>query len=897
MSTSTTHKKLSGEICIYIDNSDLLIQGQIAYARKKRLESWSDPTWRFDVGRLKDILLGNSELRADEKRFEPRFNLYGSEPPPVDSVWRALKSHNINVNLFARSSWTKREKQVDAELIADLVAQASKAYYLQIPTVFIIVSGDQDINTAVEKITSDFGHRVHVWSWKDGLSDVYKRHEEKRDLVQVHLLDDYLDYIGFCETTWKADRNVISPYSIVVLDPLPKSKEIEEFLSRFPAPAYKYESVPKRAQAASQDLVIIPAYAWTMKPDALNGLFMKAKAQLESHGLVVLTYLEYSQRYLGNSRSEVPLAASNRFEELLNQGEDVEDDGDSDEDRRDDDNGDTDDGFVEADQGFEKRKTWLKNNEEKLRNRCNWKQYCSKGKQCKFGHTKEEEARFETYGITRAIKYKPCRTQNCLRGSRCSFAHGKAELFCPTCDTRGDHQMSDCPERYPRPGTRQQVQALAAPAVEQIKTGWEAKPVAHLLPRKTYVRLMASASSQLRWSNAAKRQRFLHICTGDEDEDRKQYIFYITLNEHKEYEILDGSLGRIASLPTISLDIPRASDRVMDILQHLAISKCFEGVENPIPDASLEGSFALFPTKRARASGIFDVRDGDTWGFRVENLGYRPLYLAVFKIAPTWHITNLLLQAGLGECDFAVVEPKGENGSGKTEIRLKMQVSELLRSRGEKRCQDIVKIFITSEPTSFPSVVLPELSLHTETPDRVARGGDDQLLKFFLALATPQKEWATRNFIICTVTDGEDNMSAQGSLRMQLVNSVNSILIEHSDGYSAPTAGIDSGYGSASKASDQAEGLSGEALSNCAASDNTDNLSIDLSIPLQNEYIGLFSEKLADAVFLQPLEATPSIPSIHDLPELLRVFSLKLSMSEGPGLSRRAGNFARKHKE
>ncbi|KAK3342028.1 caspase domain-containing protein [Lasiosphaeria hispida] len=305
-------------------------------------------------------------------------------------------------------------------------------------------------------------------------------------------------------------------------------------------------------------------------------------------------------------------------------------------------------------------------------------------------------------------------------------------------------------------------EAPPAPSpVERIETGWKAKPVTCLSPHKVSVRLSASASSQLSWTEAEKQQRFLHLCT--DGEDTEPCIFYVALNEHKEYEIQDGSPETIVGLPTIPLDMPRASDRIMNVLQHLAMFKFFEGVENRTPNPSFEDSFSLISIDGAGSSGVFDVRHGDKWGFRVENLGDRPLYLAIFNFKPSWQVTNLVSQAGGGDC--IVVQPKGKDGTGEKEIRLRMHVPEPLRSRGEKRCEDIVKVFITSKQTSFPAMVLPEISLHAETLSRAARGSDDRLSEFLWKLATPfryttfrnqdqvQEDWASRNFIICTAME------------------------------------------------------------------------------------------------------------------------------------------------
>ena len=99
-----------GTVHIYIDNSNLWIQGQKTYAEKKGLTVEWDPTWRFDVGRLKDILTRNSPLQDREMSFNVKVHLYGSTPPPVDTVWQAIKSHDVDVNTFARSTWTGREE-------------------------------------------------------------------------------------------------------------------------------------------------------------------------------------------------------------------------------------------------------------------------------------------------------------------------------------------------------------------------------------------------------------------------------------------------------------------------------------------------------------------------------------------------------------------------------------------------------------------------------------------------------------------------------------------------------------------------------------------------------------------------------------------------------------------
>lgn len=186
----------TGKTFIYIDNSHLWIQCKKTYTEKRGLDVSQNPTCLIDVGVLKDILLGHSDLSDDEKTFDPKVRLYGSTPRIVDSLWKAFESYDIKDSSFVRSSWTRREKELDLELIVDSVDEACDLYYNQIPAVFIIVSGDIVVRSAVVKITRK-GFRVHLWPWKNGLAKVFTEEDKDIDwdLFQVHYLDSLLERI------------------------------------------------------------------------------------------------------------------------------------------------------------------------------------------------------------------------------------------------------------------------------------------------------------------------------------------------------------------------------------------------------------------------------------------------------------------------------------------------------------------------------------------------------------------------------------------------------------------------------------------------------------------------------------------------------------------------------
>lgn len=431
---------------VYIDNSNLWIQGQKTYARKRGMRVLQDPTWRFDVGRLLDVLAGQSGLPTEERQHNFQYFLFGSTPPPVDSVWVAMEACNVHVSTFPRSKWTGREKQVDQKIASKSVSHASNAYHSGNPCEVIIVSGDSDMIAAVETIREEYGLSVDIWSWKDGLAHEYLQLQKKDQDIKVHLLDDYLDHIGFCHTEFRVDRNVIDPHSIVVLDPMPKATEVEEVLSDLPIPVYLYNCATRRPNASSKDLVLIPVSAKVMTYKQLEDFFFAAKKRFEPYGLGIMAYLEYCNVHFQGSETSTRLEISNRFSELPG----IEDQtvGGKDDDIAEVEEDSKDDEFVRVNRRSDQQRDQLRKTEKRSRERCFFRMYCSHGVNCPRYHTKEEENRFRKSGPKKATKYQYCRWDgNCYRPG-CEYAHDETELFCPTCDKHGaGHEMKYCPER------------------------------------------------------------------------------------------------------------------------------------------------------------------------------------------------------------------------------------------------------------------------------------------------------------------------------------------------------------------------------------------------------------------------------------------------------------------
>ena len=163
---------------VFVDDSNLWIAGKKAQAQKLKLQdAEKDPRFRVDLGRLLDVVAG--------ERTIVEAHLFGSKPPPNDSVWIAAMQKNFKVQIFERAGGVEygREKEVDNAMTVAITEWATRFTYDQDlqsqierdSVAFVVVTGDRDMNPAVRKATIERQIRVELWAWKDSIATVYKQ--------------------------------------------------------------------------------------------------------------------------------------------------------------------------------------------------------------------------------------------------------------------------------------------------------------------------------------------------------------------------------------------------------------------------------------------------------------------------------------------------------------------------------------------------------------------------------------------------------------------------------------------------------------------------------------------------------------------------------------------------
>ena len=193
----------SKQTCLFfIDDSNIWIEAQKYRVKGNThmppiIDSEHDPRLRINIGKL---LHGLGKGRKRVLSF-----LYGSRPPPNDTVWNAFGRHDFQVNIFDRSFGGK-EKEVDNAMSADIAEMATElrveskysaeARQKKDRTVFVVISGDRDMLPSVRKVLAN-DIAVEVWAWRSNISNGYLQLKNAEPLLEVKFLDDIFNDIFF----------------------------------------------------------------------------------------------------------------------------------------------------------------------------------------------------------------------------------------------------------------------------------------------------------------------------------------------------------------------------------------------------------------------------------------------------------------------------------------------------------------------------------------------------------------------------------------------------------------------------------------------------------------------------------------------------------------------------
>ena len=174
---------------IYIDNSNLYIEGRrvSAVAQGLAVDIYDamnngilDHGYTISFGKLHEFLTGNDLSKIK------RAALFGSRPPPNDSIWRFAERAGFELHLEDRNVRNK-EKKIDTG-IATLITKDAYKHGKAADDLFVLVAGDADYVPTINALRED-GFKVEVVFWNHAAKEL------KEVASKFVSLDPHLDHL------------------------------------------------------------------------------------------------------------------------------------------------------------------------------------------------------------------------------------------------------------------------------------------------------------------------------------------------------------------------------------------------------------------------------------------------------------------------------------------------------------------------------------------------------------------------------------------------------------------------------------------------------------------------------------------------------------------------------
>ena len=441
------------ECYVFVDHSNLWIEGKKAQSVK---DIDHDPRYRVDLGKFLSLIIRDRHLS--------RAFLYGSDPPPNDSVWKAAKEKNFDVKVFQRSG-SGKEKELDVAMTHEITKTLYKDLKDGVNVTFITVTGDRDFRIPIEDVL-DNSIPVELWSWEKAMARVYKQLANSHPLFQANILDSIQDKFSYTSYMSTTPNKRIDPACAIVFRGLPNNKKFRDNLANTIGRLMRlfyFTCVSCKEEWKCDFIVEFPK----TKPDIVLNMIKKMKLSHEP-----CSYPEYTSNLQGESpqfeciyQFEASMGELDDDEVFLNAvessiGSDTEEFSsfvaectDTKSKKTPDTSEVTEDDEEDQEQVGDNWITYAQSSKRKNRlmklheTPCPWKEHCEEASKCPYMHSEYEKKVFRLYPNTRFRywKIKRCTKRHgpTETWEFCCFAHEAKDSWCLSCKMYG-HFTDDC---------------------------------------------------------------------------------------------------------------------------------------------------------------------------------------------------------------------------------------------------------------------------------------------------------------------------------------------------------------------------------------------------------------------------------------------------------------------
>ncbi|KAL2812792.1 hypothetical protein BDW59DRAFT_155115 [Aspergillus cavernicola] len=274
-------------------------------------------------------------------------------------------------------------------------------------------------------------------------------------------------------------------------------------------------------------------------------------------------------------------------------------------------------------------------------------------------------------------------------------------------------------------GLTAELEQLGDPCIS--RTGWMARARAQFHLQKFPICLTSSLPHQVEWLMALKvRPLTVHTDAG------KPFALQVVLDNDEEYKILDSLGQEISNLPSMPQN-QAGIDQIGVLLEHLVR---FSLVKHLTHESSADTfwdsiDIRLHSDGKVLSPGCgLEVNNGARAELVVENRGIQDIYVFVYDLGPYWQVE------GVSWGTYNVVTPLSISRK-----RLQMNFPRQMEESGYRLCDDTIKVIVTSQPTSFDLLELPNLGGRSKTKTgRISWEGDGlenwAVMDFFIHISS-----------------------------------------------------------------------------------------------------------------------------------------------------------------
>ena len=302
-----------------------------------------------------------------------------------------------------------------------------------------------------------------------------------------------------------------------------------------------------------------------------------------------------------------------------------------------------------------------------------------------------------------------------------------------------------------------------------IRAGWCATLVSRSNP-KAQIRLFDGASKD--WQDLVDGSMWLQVVEQSQA-TLTAPMLQVEVSERNIYAILDGSCQHIPNIPETSTSDEHAVRQVIGILEHLTKFASIENLRNLSNNSLLDSDFSIElkaedDSGQSLVGNRLDLEEGARLLVTFRNNTNLPLNLTVLDLRPLREIKKIYPSSDRG--DWKVVQPQSTQDDisfpGEVSFKVRMSIPGSMKARGCSEIEDVFKFFITTRPSSFAALELPELSEQAPRPSRSSTSTTlSDLLNDLTVGRQPRhilrgepresgERWTCRNFVISTKCKG-----------------------------------------------------------------------------------------------------------------------------------------------